>query len=42
MTKNDNWYLQELWNGNLYRAMKDAESRCEAVQANPDRMDDDY
>ncbi len=27
MNRNEQWYLKELWNGNLYRAMRDAENK---------------
>ena len=41
MTRNEHWYLEELWNGNLHQAMTDAEARREPVAADPFRVNDD-
>ena len=41
MTRNDWWYLRELWNGNLLAAKKEAESKCSAVEADPFRVEGD-
>ena len=41
MTTNDKWLLRELWNGNLLHIMREAESTCHGVKAEPFRVDDD-
>ena len=28
MTSDDRWWLRDYWNGNLWRAMKDANASC--------------
>ena len=40
MSRDERWWLQQLWNGNLLREKQHAESKCHRVEAAPFRIRD--
>ena len=41
MSESERWWLEEYWNGNLWRAMRRAEAKCHMVEAGPFSIRDD-
>ena len=41
MSRNEQWWLQELWQGNLAHRMREAERKCRPVQAPEFRLDEE-
>ena len=33
MSKNEQWWLKQFWNGNLKKTMQDAEAKCPPIEA---------